>query len=112
MSSQKNNLVTNFDLKTNFSSLIMGEDKGGDPLVPPPIGNHSYVDLGTLNKEQNFDFSEYVQKSDYSDWNNVKIPMKKFPIRSSKIDLKKIKSIIFSFAEDSKLKIDNIKLIN
>ena len=63
-------------------------------------------------KKMGVDFSEYVQKSDYSDWNNVKIPMKKFPIRSSKIDLKKIKSIIFSFAEDSKLKIDNIKLIN
>ena len=44
---QKNNLVTNFDLKTNFSPFIIGEDKGGNPL-PPPSGDHSYIDLGTL----------------------------------------------------------------
>ena len=66
----KDNLVTNFDLKANFSPFIIGEDKGGNPL-PPPSGDHSYVDLGTLNKEQNFDFSEYVQEGGfYNDVND------------------------------------------
>ena len=47
----KDNPVTNFDLKANFSPFIIGEDKGGNPL-PPPSGDHSYIDLGTLHKEQ------------------------------------------------------------
>ena len=41
----------------------------------------------------------------------MKIPMKKFPIYSSNIDLKIIKSVVFSFSDDTKLKIDDIKLI-
>ena len=45
----KDNLVTNFDLKAKFSPFIIGEDKGGNPL-PPPSGDHSYIDLGTLHK--------------------------------------------------------------
>ena len=36
--------------------------------------------------------------------------MKKFPIRNSEINLKEIKSIIFSFTENTNLKIDNIKI--
>ena len=33
MSSTKDNLVTNFDLKANFSPFIIGEDEGGNPLT-------------------------------------------------------------------------------
>ena len=54
------------------------------------IGHHEYID---------------------GEWKRVKIPMKKFPIYSSNIDLKIIKSVIFSFSDDTKLKIDDIKLI-
>ena len=60
MSSFKNNLVTNFDLKANFSPIIIGKDEGGNPLR-----DGSYIDLGTLHKEQTFDFSEYVQEGAY-----------------------------------------------
>ena len=60
----KDNLVTNFDLKAKFSPFIIGEDKGGNPL-PPPSGDHSYIDLGTLHKEQAFDFSEYVHEGGF-----------------------------------------------
>ena len=57
MSSTKTNLVTNFDLKANFSPIIIGKDEGGNPLR-----DGSYIDLGTLHKEQTLDFSEYVQE--------------------------------------------------
>ena len=50
----KDNLVTNFDLKANFSPFIIGEDKG-NPL-PPPSGDHSYIDLGTLIKSKSLIF--------------------------------------------------------
>ena len=53
---------------------------------------------------------DHLQKTDHEEWQTISIPMKKFPVRSSKIDLKKIKSVVFAFDDNTKLKIDNIKL--
>ena len=53
----------------------------------------------------------YVKNSSSnSDWKNVSIPLYKFPIRKSKIDLTKIKQIHFKFAYETDLSIDNIQL--
>ena len=53
----------------------------------------------------------YVKNSSgNSDWKNVSIPLYKFPIRKSKIDLTKIKLILFNFAYETDLSIDNIQL--
>ena len=61
-------------------------------------------------KKMSIDLLNYINL-DYGEWKRVKIPMKKFPIYSSNIDLKIIKSVVFSFSDDTKLKIDDIKLI-
>lgn len=53
----------------------------------------------------------YAKISSGTDWKNVSIPLYKFPIRRSKIDLKKIKQIHFKFAYETDLSIDNIQLI-
>ena len=58
------------------------------------------------------DLLNYINTSDYGEWKRVKIPMKKFPIYSSNIDLKIIKSVVFSFSDDTKLKIDDINDID
>ena len=53
----------------------------------------------------------YVKNSPgNSDWKNISIPLYKFPIRKSKIDLTKIKQIHFKFSYETDLSIDNIQL--
>ena len=53
----------------------------------------------------------YVKNSSgNSDWKNISIPLYKFPIRKSKIDLTKIKQIHFKFSYETDLSIDNIQL--
>ncbi len=61
-------------------------------------------------RKMNLDLSKYIKDIDSKDWQNVRIPIKKFPIRKSDIDLKRIKDINFSFIDKTKLRIDNIKL--
>ena len=60
-------------------------------------------------KKMTVNLLDYIKQDNIS-WQQVRIPMKKFPIRNSEINLKEIKSIIFSFTENTNLKIDNIKL--
>ena len=81
-----------FDLKINNLSkaIISFEDYSG--------------------KKMSVSLLDYIEISDFKEWNVFKVPLKKFPIRSSKINLKEIKNIIFSFSDDADLKIDNIKL--
>lgn len=63
-------------------------------------------------KKMNIDLSKYINTAKNDKWQRIRIPMKKFPIRESSIDLKRIKNIIFAFEDKAKLKIDNIKLTN
>ena len=42
----------------------------------------------------------------------VKIPLRSFPIRKSEIDLKRIKSIVFTFENGTEMKLSNIRLTN
>ena len=63
-------------------------------------------------KKMKIDLAKYINISNNDKWQKIRIPMKKFPIRESTIDLKRIKNIIFAFEDKAKLKIDNIKLTN
>jgi hypothetical protein len=63
-------------------------------------------------KKMKIDLAKYINKTKNDKWQKIRIPMKKFPIRESAIDLKRIKNIIFAFEDKAKLKIDNIKLTN
>ena len=83
-----------FDIKIeNFSSpKVFLEDYNGKKM---------YINL-----------LKYINAKKINNWQKIRIPMKDFPIKKSKIDLKRIKSIIFDFSLDDKLKIDNIKLTN
>ena len=63
-------------------------------------------------KKMKIDLAKYINKAKNDKWQKIRIPMKKFPIRESAIDLKRIKNIIFTFGDKAKLKIDNIKLTN
>ena len=58
------------------------------------------------------DAMNYVKSSSKDEWTQVRIPLRKFPIRNSSIDLKRVKSIVFSFQDKTKLKLDNIILTN
>ena len=83
-----------FDIKIeNFSSpKVFLEDYNGKKM---------YINL-----------LKYINAIKINNWQKIRIPMKDFPIKKSKIDIKRIKSIIFDFSIDDKLKIDNIKLTN
>ena len=63
-------------------------------------------------KNMKIDLAKYINTAKNDKWQKIRIPMKKFPIRESAIDLKRIKNIIFAFEDKTKLKIDNIKLTN
>lgn len=63
-------------------------------------------------KKMKIDLEKYINTAKNDKWQKIRIPMKKFPIRASAIDLKRIKNIIFAFEDKTKLKIDNIKLTN
>ena len=63
-------------------------------------------------KKMKIDLAKYINTEKNDKWQKIRIPMKKFPIRESAIDLKRIKNIIFAFEDKAKLKIDNIKLTN
>jgi hypothetical protein len=49
-------------------------------------------------------------KKNSSEWGKVSVPLNLFPIRKSKIDLSKIKQLIFKFDKDTRLELDNITL--
>ena len=91
-----------------MSSSIYGVDLEFDLKISNlTSANITFDDYS--GKKMSVNLLDYV-KHDSIDWQQVCIPMKKFPIRNSEINLKEIKSIIFSFTENTNLKIDNIKL--
>ena len=80
-----------FDLKTKKAEdfVISFEDYSGKKL--------SYV----------------IKKTDIKnnkEWRKIKLPLHKFPIRKSKVDLTKIKQIHFAFRFNSEIDLDNIIL--
>ena len=97
-------------LYTDLSSSIYGVNLEFD-LKIEKFSNTMISFEDYSGKKMSIDLLNYINTSDYGEWKRVKIPMKKFPIYSSNIDLKIIKSVVFSFSDDTKLKIDDIKLI-
>ena len=63
-------------------------------------------------KKMYIDSKNYIQNSKLNDWQKIRIPMKNFPIKDSKISLREIKNIGFEFGKINKLDIDNIILTN
>ena len=63
-------------------------------------------------KKMHINLLKYINSKKINNWQKIRIPLKDFPIKKSKINLKRIKSIIFDFSQNDKLKIDNIKLTN
>jgi len=63
-------------------------------------------------KKISIDLRSYINVNKLQKWEKIRIPMRYFPIRKSGINFKKIKNIIFSFGDKTKLKLDNIKLTN
>jgi len=63
-------------------------------------------------KKMHINLLKYINSKKINNWQKIRIPLKDFPIKKSKINLKRIKSIIFDFSHNDKLKIDNIKLTN
>jgi len=69
----------------------------------------TFVDYNRNQME--IDIKNYLDQNNPS-WQKIQIPLRDFPIRKSKIDLKIIKNIIFNFESNVKCKIDNLKLTN
>ena len=63
-------------------------------------------------KKISIELESYTDNEKTQNWEKVRIPFRQFPIRKSDINLKKIKNILFSFGDKTKLKLDNIKLTN
>ena len=63
-------------------------------------------------KKMHINLLKYINSKITNNWQKIRIPLKDFPIKKSKINLKRIKDIIFEFSNKDKLKIDNIKLTN
>ena len=63
-------------------------------------------------KKTSLNISKYLDKKRSQEWQKIRIPIKDFPIRKSNVDFKKIKNLLFVFSDNTKLKIDNIKLTN
>ena len=103
------------------------ESVGTTGCIPDISRNIKKLDLVfdlKVNKAQNFtiSFEDYTGKKlsyqiDKNDikkdnkWNKVQIPLYRFPIRKSNVDLTKIKQIHFAFNYNTEISIDNIKLI-
>ena len=63
-------------------------------------------------KKMHINLLKYINSKKINNWQKIRIPLKDFPIKKSKIDLERIKNISFNFADKDKLKIDNLKLTN
>ncbi len=79
------------------------------------LDNQHDIDVAFEDYDGNkmsIDLSSYLGQKNEQGWETIRIPMKHFPIKKSSIDLKRVKDIIFTFEDKTKLKIDNIKLTN
>ena len=79
------------------------------------LDNQQGIDVAFEDYDGNkmsLDLTSYLGQKNEQSWETIRIPMKHFPIKKSSIDLKRIKDIIFTFEDKTRLKIDNIKLTN
>ena len=86
---KKLNLVFDLKAKKAENFIVSFEDYSGKKL--------SYeIKRGDINED--------------NQWRKIKIPLYRFPIRKSQIDLTKIKQVHFAFNYNTEIGIDNIKL--
>jgi len=95
------------DLSKSIYGVYLEFDIKIDKFSRPKIFIEDYSGM-----KMDVDLLKYLTSEKTNNWQKVKIPMKDFPIKKSGIDLKRIKNISFNFANNDKLKIDNIKFTN
>jgi hypothetical protein len=91
------------DISKSVKDFSLQLDIKGKSVIPFTISFEDYA-----GKKLSYQF--WNGELDIPNWKNVSIPLYKFPIRKSKIDLTKIKQIHFKFAYETDLSIDNIQL--
>ena len=91
------------DISKNIKDFNLVFDVKGKSVIPFTISFEDYS-----GKKLSYQF--WGGEVNVPNWKTVSIPLYKFPIRKSKIDLKKIKQIHFKFSDETDLSIDNIKL--
>jgi len=96
------------DLSKSIYGVYLEFDIKIDKFSSPKVFIEDYN-----GKKMHIDLSKKLSAiKSINNWQKIRIPMKDFPIKKSKIDLKRIKNIIFDFSHKDKLKIDNIKFTN
>ena len=92
------------DLSKSIYGVYLEFDIRIDKLSSPKVFIEDYN-----GKKMYINLLKYIKSEKINNWQKIRIPMKDFPIKKSKIDLKRIKNIIFDFSHKDKLAIDNIK---
>ena len=95
------------DLSKSIYGVYLEFDIKIDKFSRPKIFIEDYSGM-----KMDVDLLKYLTSEKTNNWQKLRIPMKDFPIKKSGIDLTKIKNISFNFANNDKLKIDNIKFTN
>ena len=92
------------DISRSVKDLSLYFEMKNEQMTPFTI---SFEDYSGKKTTYLFDGSKTTS---VGEWGEVSIPLYRFPIRKSKINLTRIKQIRFEFAYGTKLNIDNIKL--
>ena len=95
------------DLSKSIYGVYLEFDIKIDKFSSPKIFIEDYN-----GKKMHINLLKYINSKKINNWQKIRIPLKDFPIKKSKIDLERIKNISFNFADKDKLKIDNLKLTN
>jgi hypothetical protein len=95
------------DLSKSIYGVYLEFDIKIDKFSSPKIFIEDYN-----GKKMALNLLKYIKEEKTNNWQKIKIPLKDFPIKKSKIDLKRIKNISFDFSDKDRLKIDNLKLTN
>ena len=95
------------DLSKSIYGVYLEFDIKIDKFSSPKIFIEDYN-----GKKMHINLLKYINSKKINNWQKIRIPLKDFPIKKSKIDLERIKNIYFNFADKDKLKLDNLKLTN
>ena len=92
------------DISSSIKDLSLDFEMKNERMKPFTISLEDYSGV-----KSSYVVGEQKAGSD-ANWVGVSIPLYLFPIKKSKINLRKIKQLRFEFAYQTKLNIDNIKL--
>ena len=95
------------DLSKSIYEVFLEFDINIEKFSSPKVFIEDYN-----GKKMHINLLKYINSKKINNWQKIRIPLKDFPIKKSKIDLERIKNIYFNFADKDKLKLDNLKLTN